>query len=57
MARVYLRKGERRRNEAITALFTAEEKQRVIDAATKLNIPLSIFIHQTILSHIDEIAA
>jgi hypothetical protein len=55
--RVYVRKGDRRRGEAITSLFTKEEKERVAAAALSYGLPMSIYVHRVVIASIGEVAA
>lgn len=56
MPRIYTRLGEKRRGEAITALFTADEKQRVVTAAQAANMPASVFIHHMVMKRLETAA-
>lgn len=53
MPRVYVTLGDRRRCEHITALFTKDEKDRVMQAARAANIPASILIHRIVLRSLE----
>jgi uncharacterized protein (DUF1778 family) len=52
--RIYKTKGDLRRCEYLTALFTKDEKQRIREAASSRNLPVSIFIHQAVIERIGQ---
>lgn len=54
MPRIYTTKGDDKRGDPITALFTREEKRRVCEAAQAANLKASVFIHQLVLSRLQD---
>lgn len=56
MPRTYTNKGDLRRSEHITALFTKEEKERVMQAALAVSKPASVFIHEIVLERVGRAA-
>lgn len=54
MPRTYVTKGDNKRGDPITAMFTREEKRRVFEAAEAANLKASVFIHQVVLSRLQQ---
>jgi hypothetical protein len=52
MPRVYQRLGDKKRSDAVTALFTHAERLRVEEAAREANVPLSVFVHHAVLARL-----
>jgi len=55
--RIYVKKGELRRSEAITSLFTKDEKQRVTEIAQAHGLPPAVFVRSIVIKSLQEQAA
>ena len=53
MPRVYRTKGELKRSEPITALFTKDQKRRLIEAAIASNLPPGVLVYQIVIARLE----
>jgi hypothetical protein len=53
MPRIYMTKGELKRKEPITALFTTAEKERVRQMALASNLPPSVFVYRLVIARLE----